>query len=276
MPRISNNTFKVNDALEQVIELGAIASGVSIPVSIDTSNALNTNLLSVNGSTLNLGNNNQTGSLPVTIASDDVLTCNIANFNANNLNVNSNIAYVSGSPLTLGQKNATSSVPVVLASDVMPSVSSNIAYVDDTAKTNNSTTDKAFQVGMYGWDGSNWSRVNTSGSGNLKAEIMLEYHNGSQGNLSSNQSHVADDVTLTINPITSTLITVMGNTTDTSNGVIPQASADDMNWYNMDFEMFPQPNGDLFGNIEATAVNYFRMKFQGTGTTTLTALFNNH
>ena len=241
MPRISNNTFKVNDVLEQVIEVGSVASGLSIPVSIDTSNALNINLLSVNGSTLNLGNNVQSSSIPVTIASDDVLTCNIANFNANNLNV-----------------------------------ISNIAYVDDTAKINDSTTAKALQVGMYGWDGSNWHRVNTTGSGNLKAEIFLENHNGSQGNLSSNQSHVPDDVSLTINPITSTLITVMGNTTDTSNGVIPQVSADDMNWYNMDFEIWPQPNGDLFNNIEATAVNYFRMKYQGAGTTTLTALYNNH
>ena len=227
MPRVANNSYKVNDVLEQVIELGTIADGVVVPIS--TSNALNVDLDSVNGVTLNLGNTTQSNSLPVTIAADDIL-----------------------------------------------SVSSNISAVSDTAKTADATTATAFQVGMYGWDGSNWHRVVTTGSGNLKAETFLEQHKGSQGNISNNVTHAAGDVSSPVTTNCSTIVTLLGNTTDTSNSIIPQASADNSNWYSLDFEIFPQENGDIFGNIESVALNYFRVQYPGAGTTTLTALHNAH
>ena len=53
MSRISNSTFKVNESLEQMMELSAVKSGVTVPIS--TSSELDVNLTQVAGSAVALG-----------------------------------------------------------------------------------------------------------------------------------------------------------------------------------------------------------------------------
>ena len=195
MPRISNSTFKVNDELQQQMEISAIANGLSIPITVN-----------------------------------DAL-----------------------------------------------SVSSNIVGVDDSAKTSLSTTASALQTGIYGWDGSNWRQVNVSNGGNVKVESELENHQGSQGNLANADAYTNGSNSVAIDVSNKTLLTLFGNLSDTSNGVQPQISADGINYYDIDYEVYPKfENGDFFQNIDNVAVNHFRLKYNGAGTATATLLTNNH
>jgi len=195
MPRISNSTFKVNDELQQQMEISAIAEGLSIPITVT-----------------------------------DAL-----------------------------------------------SVTSNIVGVDDSAKTNLSTTASALQTGVYGWDGSNWRQVNVSNGGNVKVESELEPHAGSQGNLANADAYTNGSNSVAIDVSNKTLLTLFGNLSDTSNGVQPQISADGITYYDLDYEVYPKfDTGDFFQNIDNTAVNHFRLKYIGAGTATATLLTNNH
>jgi len=266
MPRISNSTFKVNDNLEQQIELTAVGPSVTIPISTLTALDVTSNLAEVHGSVITLGQKTSANSLPVTLPSDQ-----------GGLNVTSNLSYVNGQTISLGQTTNALSIPVVLASDDIPSVSSNIAGVDDSAKISSSTTGSAFQVGMYGWNGSQWRQANVSTTGNLKVESELEPHAGSQGNLANADAYTNGSNTVAIDVSNKTLLTLFGNKSDTSNGVQPQISADGTNYYDMDFEVYPNfTTGDFFQNIENVAVNHFRLKYNGAGTATATLLTNNH
>ena len=68
MSRISNNSFKVNSALEQMTELSAVKAGVTVPIS--SASALDQNLTQVGGASISLGAKASSASLPIVIASD--------------------------------------------------------------------------------------------------------------------------------------------------------------------------------------------------------------
>ena len=68
MSRISNNSFKVNSALEQMTEISAVKAGVVFPIS--SSLALDQNLTEVGGVSITLGAKASSASLPVVLASD--------------------------------------------------------------------------------------------------------------------------------------------------------------------------------------------------------------
>jgi len=298
MPRISNQSFKVNDALQQQVELSAVDAGVTIPISTSFPLDVTSNLAEVHGEVITLGQKTSAKSLPVTLPSDQA-----------GLNVTANISEINGAPISLGQKNKANSLPVTLASDEdtlninisevglstisldqkvtsksfpvviasdQSAVGSNIYYVDDNAKINDAETTKALQVGMYGWNGSKWQQANVNTAGNLKVESEIEQHSGFQGNLASSSSYSNGSNSAVINVSNKTLLTLFGDKTDTSNAVQPQISADNTNWFDLDYEIYPKFNGDFFQNIDNIAVNYFRLKFTGAGTATATLLSNNH
>lgn len=334
MPRISNSSFKVNDSLEQQIELTSIDASVTIPISTSSPLDVTSNIAEVHGSAITLGQKTSANSFPVTLPSDQAglnVTANIAEVQGLPLNlgtqvaaqslpvtiasdtlpleVTSNIALVQGAGISLGQKAKAQSFPVTLASDEdtlniniesvsqtsldfgqepmvsslpvvvasdQTAVASNIYYVDDNAKINSATTSSAFQVGNYGWDGSNWRQMNVSSGGNLKVESELEDHQGSEGNLANSLAYTDGDTSTAIDVSNHTLLTVFGDKTDTSNSIQPQVSADNSNWYNIDFQLYPDTGGNFFNNLNDIAINYFRLKFTGAGTCTATLLHNNH
>tara|TARA_S200002703_G_scaffold156199_2_gene161373 strand:- start:1674 stop:2351 length:678 start_codon:yes stop_codon:yes gene_type:complete len=225
MSRISNSTFKVNESLEQMMELSAVKSGVTVPIS--TSSELDVNL-----------------------------------------------TQVAGSAVALGETTASASIPVVLANDVEASVS--LDAIGASAKGADSTLASALQVGTYGWDGSNWRQMNVSNGGNLKVESELEDHAGSQGNLENAGEVVDGDTSTAIDTSNHTLLTCFGNTTDTANAITPQISADGTNYYPLDFDIYPNADGDFYQSFPNITVNNFRLKFNGTATVTATLLHNNH
>jgi len=334
MPRISNSSFKVNDALEQQVELTSVGPSVSVPISTSSPLDVTSNIAEVHGSAITLGQKASSASFPVVLPSDQAglnVTANIAEVQGIPLNlgtqvasqslpvtiasdtlpleVTSNIALVQGAGISLGQKLQAQSFPVTLASDEstinvnlesasgssldfgqepmvsslpvvvasdQTAVASNIYYVDDNAKISTATTASAFQVGNYGWDGSDWRQMNVSTGGNLKVISEVENHQGSEGNLANSSAYTDGSNSAVIDVSNHTLLTLFGDKTDTSNSVQPQVSADNSNWYNVDFQLYPDTGGNFYQNFDNVAINYFRLKFTGAGTATATLLHNNH
>ena len=255
MPRISSNSFAVNSSLQQEIELSGVATGVTVPIS--SSGDLGVDLLKVGGATFDLGQESKAGSIPVTLATDEDA-------------INTNIQSVSGISLDFGQELMAASLPVVIASD-----QSSVAVTPPTG--NNATLSTIQEVGIFGNDGSTYRRVNVSSAGNLKVESELEEHKGTFGNFSNGQSVVSGDNSTSVSVTNATLLTIMGNTTDTANGIVIQVSPDGgSNYYDMDFEIFPKSTGDFVHVLADICVENIRLKYQGSATVTATLLFNNH
>jgi len=263
MPRISSNSFAVNSSLEQQIELAAVKSGVSVPIS--TSSELDMNLTQVGGDTISLDQALSAKSLPVVIASDQTAI----EVKTGMVDLGVDLTQVGGQSIALGETDMTSCIPVVIADD-QTSVSVTPAVA------NNTTLASAQEVAAFGHDGANYRRLNCSTGGNLKVETELENHSGSEGNLDNGSSVLAGDVSLSIDTSNKTLLTVFGNTTDTNNGIIPQISANGSAYYAAGYEIWPDSNGDFYQNFPNISVNNFRLKYQGTATVVATLLSNNH
>jgi hypothetical protein len=95
MSRIASSSYKVNSALEQIVE---ISNSSAIPVSEDA------DIVKWGGVATSLGQKASSASVPVVIASDQT-------------GVSVDLDSVSGDNLSLGQKTKASSLPVTLASD---------------------------------------------------------------------------------------------------------------------------------------------------------------
>lgn len=249
MSRISNNSFKVNSALEQIVE---ISNTSAIPVSEDA------NITKWGGTATTLGQKAMAASVPVVIANDQAA---IPISTASTLDVD--LDSVSGAAITLGQKVMTTSLPVVLASD--GAVTSGV----DT------TLAAAQQVGQYGWDGSNWRQVQVSATGVLKTESELETHAGTQGNLDSGSVVVGGDTSTAISTTNKTIISIFGNHSVASAEIVIEISADGATYYPNGYSIFADSNGDFYQLFEGCA-NNIRLKYVSAGTVTATLLANSH
>jgi len=291
MSRISNNSFKVNAALEQIVEisnataipvseeaditkwggaattLGSKASAASVPVviandqaaiPISTASTLDVDLDSVSGTAITLGQKAMVASLPVVIASNQG-SVPISTTTTLDVDLDS----VSGAAITLGQKVKATSLPVVLASD---------GAVTSGADT---TLAAAQQVGAYGWDGSAWRQVQVSATGVLKTESELETHSGSEGNLDSSSVVAGGDTSTSISTTNKTIISIFGNHSVASAELQIQVSADGSTFYPNGYSIFADANGDFYSLFEGCA-NNIRLKYTTAGTVTATLLANSH
>ena len=238
MSRISNNSFKVNSALEQMTELSAVKAGVTVPIS--AASALDQNLTQVGGASIALGSTTSANSLPVVIAN--------------------NQGAVSVSDATAQTSLGT------IASDTT-SLDTKITKGADT------TLATAQQAGIYGWNGSAWKQVAVNASGAVNTVGVTSTHSGSQGNLENASSVASGDVSTAISMTDKLNFTVFGSTTGVA-GIVPQVSADGTNYYTAGYEIYPDASGEFFQKFENTCVNNFRLKFQDTATVTATVLSN--
>ena len=238
MSRISNNSFKVNSALEQMTEISAVKAGVIFPISSGAT--LDQNLKEVNGSTISLGLTTGANSLPVVIASDQAT-----------LDVSDSVAQ--GSLTTIAGDTTSLDTKITTGADT--------------------TLATAQQAGIYGWNGSAWKQVAVNSSGAVNTVGVTSTHSGSQGNLENAASVASGDTSTAISMTDKLNFTVFGNTTGAA-GIIPQVSADGTNYYPAGYEIYPDASGDFFQKFENTCVNNFRLKFQDTATVTATVLSN--
>tara|TARA_R110000737_G_scaffold257282_3_gene265899 strand:+ start:8730 stop:9449 length:720 start_codon:yes stop_codon:yes gene_type:complete len=238
MSRISNNSFKVNSALEQMTEISAVKAGVVFPIS--ASAALDQNLTEVGGVAIALGSTVSANSLPVVIASDQ----------------------------------GTVDVSDSIAQGSLSTIASDTTSLDTKITSGTSSTlASAQQAGIYGWDGSSWRQVAVNATGSVKTVSTASAHTGTEGNLDNAASVVSGDTSTVITPTTHSLLTVFGNTTGSS-GIIPQVSADGTTYYPAGYEIYPDLNGDFFQIFSDISTNNFRLKYQDTATVTATVLSN--
>ena len=249
MSRISNNTFKVNAALEQLVE---ISNASAIPVSEEA------DITKWGGVATSLGAKVSASSVPVVLASDQAA---IPISTSSTLDVD--LDSVSGTAITLGQKAMAASLPVVLASD--GAVTSG---ADDTLAS-------VQQVGLYGDNGTDWKRIQTSSTGVLKMESELKAHSGTEGNLDNGSTVVVDDVSTAISTTNETLISIFGNHSVASAELLVEVSADGTNYYPNGYSVFADANGYFYTLFEGCA-NNIRLKYKTSGTITATLLANSH
>ena len=249
MSRISNQSFKVNSALEQIVE---ISNTSAIPVSEDA------DIVKWGGVATSLGSKLSAASVPVVIASDQAAVP-ISTTSTLDVDLDS----VSGSAITLGQKVKASSLPVVLASD---------GAITSGADT---TLAAVQQVGMYGYNGGTWRQVDVSSTGVLKTESELETHSGTQANLDNGSTVVSGDVSTSISTTNKTLISIFGTHSVASAELQVEVSADGTNFYPNGYSIFADSNGNFYTLFEGCA-NNIRLKYVTAGVVTSTLLANSH
>ena len=238
MSRISNNSFKVNSALEQMTELSAVKAGVTVPIS--AASALDQNLTQVGGAAISLGAKASSASLPIVIASDQA---------------------------TLGVSDTVAQGSLSTIAGDTTSLDTKITKGADT------TLATAQQAGIYGWNSSAWKQVAVNASGAVNTVGVTSTHSGSQGNLENASSVASGDTSTAISMTDKLNFTVFGSTTGSA-GIIPQVSADGSNYYPAGYLIFPDVDGNFFQKFENTCANNFRLKFQDTATVTATVLSN--
>ena len=238
MSRISNNSFKVNSALEQMTEISAVKAGVVFPIS--SSLALDQNLTEVGGVSITLGAKASSASLPVVLASDQ------ATLAVSDSVAQTDLATIAGDTTSLDTKITTGA--------------------DATLAT-------AQQAGIYGWNGSAWKQVAVNATGAINTVGTTSTHSGSQGNLDSGSSVVNGDTSTVVSMTDKLNFTCFGNTTGVS-GIIPEISADGTTYYPAGYEIYPDATGNFFQKFDNTCVNNFRLKYQDTATVTATVLSN--
>ncbi len=257
MSRISNNSFKVNSALEQIVE---ISNATAIPVSEDA------DIVKYGGVATSLGSKLSAASIPVVIASDqgavDITTTGTLNVDLDSVN---------GTSISLGQTTKSASIPITLPSDVGTLVvsDSNITSGSDA------TLASVQQNGMYGYNGSTWRQIQVSATGVLKTESELETHSGSQGNLDNGSVVVGGDTSTSISTTNKTIISIFGNHSVASAELAVEVSADGTNFYPNGYSIFADSNGDFYTLFEGCA-NNMRLKYTTAGTVTATLLANSH
>ncbi len=240
MSRIANNSFKVNSALEQIVEisnasaipvsedsdivkwggvatsLGAKASSASVPVVLASDQATlpvsvteaDVDLIKVGGTAIAIGQAAMGASLPVALASDQsALETDLAKFG--------------GSAVTIGQKAKSASIPVTLASD------EDSLTVITSAGTNASTAISSSQV---------------AGAGDFSTS--------------------AADVSQKTN------VTIAGDGNNTSDAIEIHVSVDGTNFISTGFSVFPDSNGNFYYNLGKVALSKVKVKYTGAGTYT--------
>jgi hypothetical protein len=229
MSRISSRSFAVNSNQQQIVELGAIDSAVSVDVTQSDRTLLNCNA-SIQLAGADIDSTNQ---LPV------------INTNASDMEVNSNLRINS---LDVDDTNRVPS---------SANLQINGTDVDDTDRVPCKST---LQIGGVDVSGSNKVPVTITGG-----------VSGSEANLASSSSVISGDTSTAVN-VDSDKHNIFGNSTDSTNAINVEISANNSDWYNMGIDIFPDSGDGDFQLSLDMPIQYLRLKFTGTATVTATVI----
>jgi len=245
MSRIASNSFAVNANLEQKIDIAAVSAG-GIPIS---------------------------GTADVNIVSD---SAGLAT-SSNQSTMISDLSQISSNTTGL----ATSSNQTT-ANSSLSSIDTEAQAIDATLSSLNTkisqgsdaTLVSAQQVLLYGRDsGGGLDAVQINGSGELVVTTGSgsSTHSGSQANLMNAVSASNGTNSNVITTTSSNNVNIFGSTTGT-NGVKVQMSADNTNFYDVGYSLFPDVSGNFQGSFPNTPSNYWRIQSQETATITATLI----
>jgi len=109
-------------------------------------------------------------------------------------------------------------------------------------------------------------------SGSNKVPVTLTGGvSGSEANLASASSVISGDTSTAVN-VNSDRHNIFGNTSNTSDSINIQMSADNTNWYTVGYGMYPDSSTGDFQQTLETPIQYIRLKFTGTATVTATVI----
>ena len=260
MSRISNNSFKVNSALEQIVEI----SGGSITPS-------GTQNVDVVGNTIGLA----TASNQLTLATESTLSnvsSELATQSTDLNNISSNTSSTSSSCSNIDTNtSSTASNTSTTASNTTTLVGKITQGYDATITSGGSGLQ---QVVIYGRDsGGNLDACTINGSGELVVTTSggSGTHSGSQANLMNAVSATNGTTSNVITTTSSKCANIFGSTTGTG-AINVEISADNSNWYSVGYSIFADSNGQFASSFNNVVSNYWRIKATETATITATLL----
>ena len=109
-------------------------------------------------------------------------------------------------------------------------------------------------------------------SGSNKVPVTLTGGvSGSEANIASASSVISGDTSTSVN-VDSDKHNIFGNSTDSTNPINVQISANDSDWYQMGIDIFPDSGDGDFQLSLDMPIQYIRLKFGGTATVTATVI----
>ncbi len=109
-------------------------------------------------------------------------------------------------------------------------------------------------------------------SGSNKVPVTLTGGvSGSQANLNNATVVVAGDTSTAVN-VNSDRHNIFGNTSNTSDQIDIQVSADNTNWYIVGYGIYPDSSTGDFQQTLETPIQYIRLKYSGGATVTATVI----
>jgi len=174
----------------------------------------------------------------------------------------------------------TNQVPVINTNASDMETNSNLrvnaADVDDT---NRVPTQSNLQIGGVDVDDTDRvpckSTLQIGGvdvSGSNKVPVTLTGGvSGSEANLASASSVISGDTSTAVN-VNSDKHNIFGNSTDSTNAINVQISANNSDWYSMGIDIFPDSGDGDFQLSLDMPIQYIRLKFGGTATVTATVI----
>ena len=256
MSRISSRSFAVNSSQQQIVELGSIGE-VEIDVVQSDRSLLNCNA-SIQLAGADIDDTNQ---VPVKNTNSSDMEVN-SNLRINSLDVDDTNRVPCKSNLQVYGLDVSGSnkVPVKNTARSDMEVNSNLrinaADVDDT---NRVPTQSNLQIGGVDVSGSNQVPVTITGG-----------VSGSEANLDNGSSVIADDNSTAVN-VNSDKHNIFGNSTDTTNAIEVEISANGTDYYNMGIDIFPNGSGDFQLSLDMP-IQYIRLRYTGTATVTATVI----
>ena len=146
--------------------------------------------------------------------------------------------------------------------------------IDSSVQSVNSTLGGTLSVSDSVAQGDLALLAGTVSSGRLLVTTGATAANsGSQGNMDLASVVVQGDNSSAIAVTSATNICIFGNNSGFSE-VEVYISADGTSYYQLDYGIYPNPNGDFFQKIDGVAINHIRLKYTSAGTITATCLFN--
>ena len=264
MSRISNNSFAVNSNLEQKIEIAATST--TIPIS--------------SGSTLDVDVVGNTIGLS-TSANQTTANTSLANIDSNTTGLATEATLsLQSSTISFMDSKITQGYDAQVASGGN-GLQQNLCYGLDTGGNLD-----AFRVDASGHlevtiddfvksqatMANSFPVVIASDQSAIPVTSTSSSHSGTQANLMNAVSASNGTNSNVITTTSSSKINIFGNTSG-SGGVEVQQSADNVNFYNVGFSVFPDGNGNFSASFNQPA-NYWRIQATETATITATLLHN--
>jgi hypothetical protein len=195
--------------------------------------------------------------------------CEIANASLpiNDTNIIAELQNIDGTMQNVESacNNTDSSVQTLDAT--CQSIDSSVQSVDSTLQGTLNVSDVAAQADLTLLAGT------VSGGRLLVTTGATAANSGSHGNMDLASVVIVGDNSTAIAVTAATNISLFGNHTGNSE-IEVYVSADDIDYYQLDYGVYPNSSGDFFQKINGVAVNYIRLTYTGGGTVTATCLFN--